>query len=210
MVTGVGSHDIENRTDLARAVALNLGSNTQWRLSRGEQDLTVELTPRFDPPEGEGAAGVAVEVRDATVESRADPPWRALPESFVATGEMFVLVKNEVSKWVNGGDAPDLAGPVGIAQASGEVAQRGDIRLLLAFAGFLSMNLAIVNILPIPMLDGGRIVFVAIEWLRRGKRISHARETLVHLIGFGLLITLVLVITFGDLMRIVQGEKLLG
>ncbi len=123
---------------------------------------------------------------------------------------MMVLVKNELTKWTKGGDAPDLAGPVGIAQASGEVAQRGDIRLLLAFAGFLSMNLAIVNILPIPMLDGGRIVFVAIEWLRRGKRISQSRETFVHLLGFALLIALVIVITFGDLMRIVQGEKLLG
>ena len=210
VVTNVAGHTIENRNDLARAVALNLGADTQWGLLRGGEETTVQLAPRLVPPEGEGAAGVAIQVRNATVESRADPPWRALPESFVATGEMFVLVKNEVSKWVNGGDAPDLAGPVGIAQASGEVAQRGDIRLLLAFAGFLSLNLAIINILPIPMLDGGRIVFVAIEWLRRGKRISHARETLVHLIGFGVLIALVLVITFGDLMRIVQGEKLLG
>ena len=210
VVTDVAGNHIENRTDLGRAVALKLGATTQWSLRRGEQDLTVELTPRFDPPDGEGAAGVAVEVRNATVESRADPPWRALPASFVATGEMMVLVKNELTKWTKGGDAPDLAGPVGIAQASGEVAQRGDIRLLLAFAGFLSMNLAIVNILPIPMLDGGRIVFVAIEWLRRGKRISQSRETFVHLLGFALLIALVIVITFGDLMRIVQGEKLLG
>jgi regulator of sigma E protease len=210
VVTRVADHDIENRTDLARAVALNLGTTTQWHLARSGQEVIVELTPRFDPPEGQGAAGVAVQTRDPVVESRADPPWRALPESFVATGEMMVLVKNELSKWANGGDAPDLAGPVGIAQASGEVAQRGDIRLLLAFAGFLSMNLAIVNILPIPMLDGGRIVFVAIEWLRRGKRISPSREALVHVIGFSLLIGLILVITFGDLTRIAQGEKLLG
>ena len=116
----------------------------------------------------------------------------------------------KISKWTNGGAAPELAGPIGIAQASGEVAQKGDIRLLLAFAGFLSMNLAIINILPIPMLDGGRIVFVAIEWFRRGKRISASRETLVHMVGFALLIGLILVITFGDLVRIVNGDKLLG
>ena len=210
VVTSVAGHEINNRTDLARAVALNLGSNTQWELIRDGQPLMVDLTPRFAPPEGQGAAGLAVEMTDVTVDSRTTPPWEALPESFVATGEMFVLVKNEFSKWTNGGDAPDLAGPVGIAQASGEVLQRGDIRLLIAFAAFLSMNLAIVNILPIPMLDGGRIVFVAIEWLRRGKRISHSREALVHMVGFALLIGLILVITFGDLSRIAQGEKMLG
>ena len=210
VVTYVAGHEVENRTDLARAVALNLGNSTEWQLQRGGQDLLVELTPRFAPPEGEGAAGVAVEVDNSNVEKRVDPPWRALPESFVATGEMMVLFKNEISKWTNGGAAPELAGPIGIAQASGEVAQRGDIRLLLAFAGFLSMNLAIINILPIPMLDGGRIVFVAIEWFRRGKRISASRETLVHMVGFALLIGLILVITFGDLVRIVNGDKLLG
>ena len=210
VVANVSGHEIQNRTDLARAVALNLGANTEWHLVRGGQDVMVELTPRFAPPEGEGAAGVAIETHNATTESRADPPWRALPESFVATGEMMLLFKNEISKWTNGGDAPQLAGPIGIAQASGEVAQRGDIRLLLAFAGFLSMNLAILNILPIPMLDGGRMVFVAIEWVRRGKRISPSREGLVHMIGFALLIGLILVITFGDLTRIVQGDKLLG
>ena len=210
MVTRVAGDDIDSLNDLQRAIALNAGSSTDWVLLRGGQQMMVELTPRSNPPEGEGAVGVGSEVANPTVESGMSPPWRALPESLAATGTMFVLVKNEFSKWAGGGDAPDFAGPVGIAQVSGEVAQQGDIRLLIAFAGFLSMNLAIVNILPIPMLDGGRMVFVGIEWLRRGRRISQSRENMAHLIGFVLLIGLVLVLTFGDLMRIVQGEKLLG
>ena len=210
VVTRVAGDDIDSLNDLRRAIALNAGSSTDWVLLRGGQQMMVELTPRSNPPEGEGAVGVGSEVANAKVESGMSPPWRALPESLAATGTMFVLVKNEFSKWAGGGDAPDFAGPVGIAQVSGEVAQRGDIRLLIAFAGFLSMNLAIVNILPIPMLDGGRMVFVGIEWLRRGRRISQSRENMAHLIGFVLLIGLVLVLTFGDLMRIVQGEKLLG
>ena len=210
VVTRVAGDDIDSLNDLQRAIALNVGSSTDWVLLRGGQQMMVELTPRSNPPEGEGAVGVGSEVANAKVESGMSPPWRALPESLAATGTMFVLVKNEFSKWAGGGDAPDFAGPVGIAQVSGEVAQQGDIRLLIAFAGFLSMNLAIVNILPIPMLDGGRMVFVGIEWLRRGRRISQSRENMAHLIGFVLLIGLVLVLTFGDLMRIVQGEKLLG
>ena len=150
-----------------------------------------------------------LEGADAVV-TRSDPPWRAVPRAVTTIGEMLMLAKNEFSKWINGGDAPELAGPVGIAQATGEVAQRGEIRLLMAFAAFLSVNLAIINILPIPMLDGGRIVFVAIEWVRRGKRISPSKEGLVHLVGFALLIGLVLIITYGDLVRIARGDSLLG
>ena len=210
VITEVSGHNVSNFNDLSRAVALNLGASSEWRLVRGGDERTVQVTPRFDPPEGEGAVGVTIGLENPSVVSRSAPPWRAVPDAFASIGEMMTLFKNEISKWANGGDAPELAGPVGIAQAAGEVARLGDMRLLLVFAAFLSINLAILNILPIPMLDGGRIVFVAIEWVRRGKRVSPSREGLVHLIGFVLLIALVVAITFGDLVRIFRGDSLLG
>ena len=80
-------------------------------------------------------------------------------------------------------------------------------------AVFLSdgyINLAILNILPIPMLDGGRLLFVGIEWVRRGKRIPPEKESLVHLIGFVVLIGLILWISAIDVGRLVQGGSPLG
>ncbi|GAG46979.1 unnamed protein product, partial [marine sediment metagenome] len=80
---------------------------------------------------------------------------------------------------------------------------------LLEFAAFLSINFAIINIFPLPALDGGRIVFVLLEWVRRGKRISPKTEGLIHAIGFILLMTAILAITYQDIIRIISGESLI-
>ena len=73
----------------------------------------------------------------------------------------------------------------------------------------ISINLGIFNLLPFPGLDGGRLIFVLLEWVRRGKRISPQKEGLVHMIGFFTLLALILVISYFDISRIIQGESLL-
>ena len=89
------------------------------------------------------------------------------------------------------GSAPaDVVGPVGIVQFTGELAKTG-VSPVLEFAAIISLILAIVNMFPLPALDGGRIVFVLVEWVRRGKRVSPRTEGLVHAIGFFLLIGLI-------------------
>ena len=122
--------------------------------------------------------------------------------------DTFVLFKNGIISMIIGTAPVQLAGPVGIAQLTGEVARAG-ISPLFEFAAFLSINLAILNILPLPALDGGRNAFVLIEWIRRGKRIPPRTEALVHLIGFALLITLILLITYQDIARILSGDSLI-
>jgi regulator of sigma E protease len=96
---------------------------------------------------------------------------------------------------------------VAIFQLTGEASEAGP-SYLLQFAAFLSLNLAIVNLLPLPALDGGRIVFVLLEVARRGKRVSARTEGIVHLIGFVMLISLMVVITYVDIVRAVRGESL--
>ncbi len=96
-----------------------------------------------------------------------------------------------------------VAGPVGIAVITGEVAQLGFVALL-QFMAFLSVNLAIINILPIPALDGGRILFVLIEKIRGGKPVRAQIEGIVHMIGFVLLIGLIILVTYRDIVRLVN------
>ena len=88
--------------------------------------------------------------------------------------------------------------------------REGGLRGWLVLAILFSINLAILNILPIPMLDGGRLVFVILEWLRRGKRVPPEKEGLVHLIGFVMLIGLIILISAKDIQRLIQGGSPLG
>jgi regulator of sigma E protease len=102
-----------------------------------------------------------------------------------------------------------VSGPVGIVKVTGDVASSVSTSgwyPLLFLAGFLSLNLAFVNILPIPALDGGRVLFIIIEVLRRGKRMSPEREGLINLIGMGALLFLVLLVTINDVGNILGGH----
>ena len=97
---------------------------------------------------------------------------------------------------------------VGVFQVTGEVAKTG-ISPLLEIAALLSLILGIGNIFPLPALDGGRIAFVLLEWVRRGKRVPPKTEGLVHLIGFVMLMGLTLAIVYQDIARIISGESLI-
>src|SRR5690606_22394070 len=84
-------------------------------------------------------------------------------------------------------DQPAFSGPVGIASQTSDLVSQQGWRPLIELAALLSLNLAFFNVLPIPMLDGGRILFVLIEIVRGGKRIAPEREAMVHMVGFALM-----------------------
>jgi len=200
---------VEHNADLAYILHLRLGARTNWEVQRGDTVETIAVVPRWNPPSGEGATGIQIATEGAQVVSRRYTFWRVVPMGARRVVEMMVLAKNEVTRWIIGASSPQVAGPVGIAQMTGEVARAGGFMPLLEFTALLSINLAILNILPIPMLDGGRLVFVAIEWVGRGRRVPPEKEGLVHLIGFALLIALAVLITYFDILRIARGEGFL-
>lgn len=166
--------------------------------------VEVKLVPRGNPPPGQGATGVAVRLINVTAINDSEPFWEAIPHGIVRYGEILVLFKDGIVATFQGAVPFEVAGPVGIAQATSQVAQLG-FSPLLQFAAVISLNLGIVNILPLPALDGGRIVFVLIEWVRRGKRVSPQTERIVHSIGMLLLLLLLVLATYKDVMRILSG-----
>src|SRR6185437_12477219 len=123
-------------------------------------------------------------------------PWEAVPRGAQETWDTLIIFRNQIVSWVQSRTAPQVAGPVGIAQATGQVVQQSGWEALLRLAALLSLNLAIVNILPLPMLDGGRVLFVLIEIARGGKRIAPEKEALVHLVGFALMMSFVVFISY--------------
>jgi regulator of sigma E protease len=208
-LVSLNDEPVQSIGDLQIFTQLNLGKEVNLALRHS--DATVEevrLIPRWKPPPGEGAMGVALNMPDAVIVRQSYPFWEAIPMGVSECIETFVIFKNEILKWFIGASPVQVTGPVGIAQLTGEVAQAG-FSPLLQFAGFISINLALVNILPLPALDGGRIVFVLLGWVRRGKRISARTEGLVHAIGFALLIAAMIAVTYQDIIRIIAGESLI-
>ena len=108
---------------------------------------------------------------------------------------LFGMIVSAVS---GNGLGADVSGPIGIAVMTGQAAKMGFV-YLLQFGAILSINLAILNILPIPALDGGRILFLIIEAIS-GRPVNGKVEAIIHNIGFLLLMLLVLVVTYKDVL----------
>ena len=210
VILSINDKPINNTADLNRYIQMNLGKEMTMLVEHS--DTTEEefrLIPRWRPPEGEGSIGVTISTLEPTIESSSEPFWRAIPMGIGQTIETMVLFKNAIlGLFIGTASIGGVGGPVAIAQITGEVAKAG-ISPLLEWTAFFSMNLAIINLLPLPALDGGRIIFVLLEWVRRGKRISPKREGLVHLIGFVLLMAFMLAVTLQDIIRIISGDNLI-
>ncbi|MBN1369968.1 MAG: RIP metalloprotease RseP [Dehalococcoidaceae bacterium] len=201
----INGREIESLIDVNRYIQLNLGKEISMVYERTGSEYVTSLVPRWKPPEDQGSIGVALKAENIEVVSQSLPFWEAIPQGVRETFETLVLFKNSILSLLTGAaPAGGVTGPVGIAQLTGEVARAG-VSPLLEFAAFLSINLGIINLLPLPALDGGRIMFVLLEWIRKGKKISPKKEGLVHLAGFILLMLLMLAVTVQDLARIIGG-----
>jgi len=166
----------------------------------GSSALTqTTVNVRLHPPAGQGPMGV--EEKIVFVSSPVwQAPFKGIQHTFDVTGAFI----QGISQMVTGAVKPQIAGPVGIVQITGEVAQTvPDLGWwpILSLTAILSLNLAIVNILPIPALDGGRILLIFIELLRGGKRLKPEREGIINFIGMALLLTLMVVITVSDVLH---------
>ncbi len=160
----------------------------------------------------QGAIGVLVGTANPKLVKRSYPVWDSIPMAVGRAWNVLVVTQAGLSQWARGGPDPGISGPVGIAQVTGEVAEEIPnigFSPLFELAALISISLGIVNLLPIPALDGGRLMFVIIEWLRRGKRISPQKEGLVHMVGFAILIGLIVAISYRDIVRIIAGESLI-
>ncbi len=210
----IGGQPITTQQDLSDAIKADAGRPVQVELRRGGQIVTTTIVPRRpdQTPTGQGSTGITVSAQSVAVR---EPIWRAIPDGFRETGRGIGATYSGLVHLVRGqqpGGVSNLTGPVGIAQVVGEVVQQATIPVwvvLFNLTAFISINLGILNLLPIPALDGGRLLFVVIEWVRRGKRVPPEREGMVHLIGMAVLLTIFVLVAFLDIQRILDGRSIL-
>ena len=193
----------ERFEDVQRIVRMNPDVPLRMTVERDGRQLTLtatpqrsELTDRFGNTERIGLLGVS---RTGNAYARHDPAtalWRATQETY----RMTVFTLQAVGQIIDGSrSAEDLGGPIRIAQMSGQVAE-GHIADVFWFLAVLSINLGLINLFPVPMLDGGHLLFYGVEALR-GRPLSERIVENGFRVGLGLVLTLFVFVTYQDLMR---------
>ncbi|BCG59649.1 RIP metalloprotease RseP [Paenibacillus sp. URB8-2] len=174
------------------------GKAMEWTIKRDDQLINVTMTPRGMEGQEGGKVGITPELptRHATI-----------GETLSLSGKMMVTTTEQIfigfKQIINQFNMDDLSGPVGTFKLTGQIAQQG-IVYLTHWTAILSLYLGIFNLLPIPALDGSRLVFLGVEALR-GKPVDPNREGMVHFVGFAMLFLLMIAVTYNDILRLISG-----
>lgn len=206
VVLSINGESIDARTGLRPMAEANKGKEITVLVRRDGSDLPLKVTPRAEWPPNEGPIGIAAVDYPTKVEPVSQPFLNAIGLGLRHTVEVILFILYVPVLLLKGALPLELArpvGPVGIyqitSQAATETVSTGWLFPILNVAGLLSASLGVANLLPIPGLDGGRLLFVVLEAIR-GKRVSPEREAFIHFVGMGLLISLIIVVSYFDIL----------
>ncbi len=207
IVRVAGDEPVRTLSDLSEYINANLGREITLTVERDGEMVTVSMVPRVSPPQGQGPTGIVIQNQNAVVTISRLSPGEALLSGVTETALFIGMVIAAPIQIIQGTVSPDAARPVsvvGISQMGGDViAESIEINAwypILRFAAAISIALGLTNLLPIPALDGGRILFVLIE-LVRGKRMDPKYEGQIHLVGLVLLFIAMAFFVLYDLMH---------
>jgi regulator of sigma E protease len=196
--------DILTVQSLQEYTQAHLGEPIVLTVQRGSEMVEITVVPRSSPPAGEGPIGIGLSPRMMV---RQYPWYEAIWAGLKQTVALIAFTLTVPIQIIRGLIPADLArpvGPVGVGQLVGDAVQysidSGWWFPAMQIMGSLSVALAVTNLLPLPGLDGGRILFIIVERIR-GRRVDPAKEGLVHLIGMALLVALMLFITWQDVVN---------
>jgi regulator of sigma E protease len=194
-ILSVNDTDITSWREFVNIVQVNAGNQLMLRYQHNGEIKKTVVVPEYDEKVNRGIIGVMPQI-EKYHPGFIEAFGLAVKQTYLVASSMVV----GIGQMITGKVAAEVAGPIGVAQMAGEVAQLG-LMPLLQFAAFLSINLGLINLLPVPMLDGGHIVTLAVEGLR-GKPLNKKHMQFIQMIGFALLLLLFLVATFKDISRL--------
>ncbi|MCW3490850.1 RIP metalloprotease RseP [Dethiobacter alkaliphilus] len=192
-IVSVAGEPVDDWFELTSRIHAHPDQEITIEFIREGQNQSVSVTPKEDPDAGVGLIGIGPEYRMYAL-------FASLSRGVTYTFGVLVFFVTSIVQMITGAIAPDVMGPVGIIDMVGQVARTG-MTEVLSLAALISLNLGVINLLPIPALDGSRLMFLLLEGVR-GKPIDPQKESFVHFIGFTMLILLMLVVTFNDLVRL--------
>lgn len=181
--------------DFVRTIQTHKDAPLTIQVQRQNRLLNITMMPEYDARNQRAIIGVMPEIVHYQP-GVGEAVWLAAQQSYIIIKLMIISIYQMLAGQI----AADVAGPIGVAQMAGQAAQLG-IWPLLQFAAFVSLNLGLINLLPVPVLDGGHIVTLAVEGVR-GKPLRPESMQVIQMIGLALLLLLVIVATFKDITRI--------
>ncbi|WP_041793653.1 RIP metalloprotease RseP [Pararhodospirillum photometricum] len=202
-IVALNGKTVERFQDVQRRVALSDGKVMQVGLVRDGQPLRVEVQPRF--VDNDDGLGNTVKMAQLGIQIKLSPgdvhrlgPVQALEQGVAQTWTLSADTLTYVGQMISGfRSASELGGPIRIALFSGQAAERG-VADLIVFIALLSANLGLINLFPIPMLDGGHLMFYTIEALR-GRPLTERIQEMGLKVGLALVVALMLFATWNDL-----------
>jgi len=195
-IEAIDGAKVDDMASAIEKIHASAGKELSLKINRKGDIFFVNAIPKLNPNMKVGLIGFSPKPLLERV-----GPIKAIVLGAKQTIGMVLLIGYFIGLLITGkASVGDLAGPVGIAQYTGQAAHSGIVSLLY-FTAFLSVNLGVVNLLPLPALDGGRLVFVLLEWIRR-KPLPIEKENRIHHIGIALLLTLLVALTINDVVRL--------
>ncbi len=199
VVVGTANQSFASISELQSYVGSQNGQEFVLKIVRGNNNLDLKVTPEIK--DGKAVIGVGLEQIDTVRYPFFQAIWEGLKHTMALLWLILVSFFTLIRDLIMGSGAGDaVGGPIRIAQMTGEVARFGLVNLL-NFTALLSLNLAVINFLPFPALDGGRILFLAIEKIK-GSPVKRETEAIIHNIGFMILMLLILLVTYKDILRL--------
>ena len=196
----IEDQDLANKTGNEVSLAIGKkqdGTPIDIVVNRAGEDISVSVTPKFDEQAQRYLIGVTIQqgYEDMTADQIIPMAWKTCVEAsstiLRALGQLFTT----------GEGLDQTTGPVGVVQLVAEQTKQGGLEIYLYLMVIISINLGLVNLLPIPALDGSRLIFMIIEAIFR-KPVSQRVESIVHMVGFAFLLSVMIYFTFKDVLRI--------
>lgn len=191
-VVSVNENPVHSWEGLTSVIQKNPGNQLKLKVKRDNETLEIPVTPEKNKVDGKviGQIGIYEQTEHSVI--------GIFKYGISQTVEVFGLIFHAIGQLASVG-LNGLSGPVGIYNVTGQVAQQG-VLPLINFAAFLSINVGLLNLLPVPALDGGRLIFLLFEAVR-GKPVDPNKEALVHFVGFAFLFLLMIAVTWNDIQR---------
>ncbi len=193
-ILSIDGKTVENWLDIRNGIAASGTRSVPIEIQRGSEKITISVTPGVNPETGKPFIGVVSSLKKVHLS-----PYQSAAASLTATKNIIKNMYTSLYHMVAGRAKAEISGPVGVAKMAGQVAHKG-FDMLLQFTAMLSLNLAIINLLPLPALDGGHFLILLIEAVT-GHKLGKEAMMNIQKIGVAMILAITIFATFKDLTR---------